>query len=653
VPKLKQNPKNQLEERARFESLLADISARFVNLPAEQIDSAIEDAQRLICECLALDLSVLWQWSDSAPHFLTLTHLHSPADGPRRPAHINGHEAFPWIVEQLLKGDVVVHTISDLPPEAAVDRESDLKYGIKSSVAIPLSVGAEKLIGVLTFQDLRVERSWPEPLLKRLRLVAQIFANALARKRWEKMLRESEARLKMATEAADVGLWILEIDTGLFWVNPQTREIFHLSADEPVTYERFSGFIHQDDSERVHQAAQASIRSDADLRVEYRIVLPDGSIRWILSKGKRRLGPTGEAAQLTGVSMDISQRKQMEEQMRLRLEEIEDLRRKLEKENIYLREEIELKNVHEEIVGRSAAMKKILAQVDRVAGMDTTVLIQGETGTGKELVARAVHQLSDRKDRILVTVNCASLPPTLIESELFGREKGAYTGAMTRMAGRFEVADGGTLFLDEIGELPFDMQAKLLRVLEEGRFERLGSNKSLKVDVRIIAATNRDLSRAVSEGKFRKDLYYRLNVFPIIIPPLRERQEDIPLLVWAFVRQYEKKMGKRIDHIPRNSMETLQRYSWPGNARELRNVIEHAMIVSTDKTLDVRVPQTLFSDATADLNLEDAERRLILGVLEQTGWRLGGKGGAADILGLKRTTLQSKMKKLGIERSAK
>ncbi len=252
-----------------------------------------------------------------------------------------------------------------------------------------------------------------------------------------------------------------------------------------------------------------------------------------------------------------------------------------------------------------------------------------------------------------MTVNCASLPPTLIESELFGREKGAYTGALTRMTGRFEVADEATLFLDEIGELPHDVQAKLLRVLEQGRFERLGSTKPLQVDVSIIAATNQNLLRAVSEGKFRNDLYYRLNVFPIVLPPLRERPEDIPLLVWAFVRQYEKKMGKRIDHIPRKTMEELQHYSWPGNARELRNVVERGMIVSSGKTLDVRAPQMESFDIPGGLNLEDAERRHILGVLQQSGWRLGGQDGAAAILGLKRTTLQSKMKKLGITRPAK
>jgi transcriptional regulator with GAF, ATPase, and Fis domain len=296
-------------------------------------------------------------------------------------------------------------------------------------------------------------------------------------------------------------------------------------------------------------------------------------------------------------------------------------------------------------------MRRILAQAERVARTDSTVLIQGETGTGKELLARTVHRLSARKERPLVTVNCASLPPTLVESELFGREKGAYTGALTRMTGRFEVADRATLFLDEVGELPLEVQAKLLRVLEQGRFERLGSTQTLQVNVRIIAATNQDLFRQVAAGKFRKDLFYRLNVYPIALPPLRERPEDIPPLAWAFVREYEKKMGKRVDHIPRKCMDHLQQYAWPGNVREIRNVIERALIACSGRTLEVYPPAETFSENPAGSNLEDAERRHILSVLKQTSWRLSGEGGAAGILGLKRTTLHSKMKKLGIRRS--
>jgi transcriptional regulator with GAF, ATPase, and Fis domain len=252
-----------------------------------------------------------------------------------------------------------------------------------------------------------------------------------------------------------------------------------------------------------------------------------------------------------------------------------------------------------------------------------------------------------------VTVNCASLPPTLIESELFGREKGAYTGALTRMVGRFEAADGSTLFLDEVGELPQDLQSKLLRVLEEGRFERLGSTNTLQVNVRIVAATNRDLAREVNAGRFRKDLYYRLNVFPIAIPPLRERLDDIPLLVWAFIRHFEKKMGKRVDAISRKNIEALQQHSWPGNVRELRNIIEHAMIVSSGRNLTIPSPISGLPEVAETQNLQDLERRHILDVLEKSGWRLAGKMGASEILGLKRTTLQWRMKKLGIKRPSR
>ena len=295
-------------------------------------------------------------------------------------------------------------------------------------------------------------------------------------------------------------------------------------------------------------------------------------------------------------------------------------------------------------------MKRVLAQAEQVARTDSTVLIQGETGTGKELLARELHRLSSRKDRPLVTVNCASLPPTLIENELFGRERGAYTGALTKMVGRFEIADGSTLFLDEIGEFPVELQSKLLRVLEEGSFERLGSTKPLHVNVRIIAATNRDLEREVKEGRFRKDLFYRLNVFPIVIPPLREHSEDIPLLTWTFVREFQKKMGKEIETISKKTMEALQSHAWPGNVRELKNVIEHAMILTKDKSLVFHLSGFGLSKTEAAHSLEDIERKHITAVLEKAGWRLGGKGGAAEALGLKRSTLYSKMKKLGITR---
>jgi transcriptional regulator with GAF, ATPase, and Fis domain len=355
-----------------------------------------------------------------------------------------------------------------------------------------------------------------------------------------------------------------------------------------------------------------------------------------------------------GASVDITEYKNMEDQLRERLQEIEELKKRLENENVILQEEVKQLSTQTEIIGQSAAMKRVLLQAAQVARTDTSVLILGETGTGKALLAQAIHNMSARKNRAMVSVNCAALPPTLIESELFGREKGAFTGALTRMAGRFEIADGSTIFLDEIGELPPELQAKMLRVIEEGKFERLGSTKALHVDVRVIAATNRDLAGEVERGRFRNDLFYRLNVFPIVIPPLRERREDIPLLVWAFITEFQKKMGKRIDNIPKKTMDALQSYEWPGNGRELRNIIERAMIISSGRTLEVSLPETGDGAPSEEggLNLEDAERRHIMSVLKRTSWQVTGKGGAAEILGLKGTTLQSKMKKLGIKRPA-
>jgi len=334
-------------------------------------------------------------------------------------------------------------------------------------------------------------------------------------------------------------------------------------------------------------------------------------------------------------------------------EEIAQLKARLEQENIYLQEEIKTQHNFEEIIGRSQAIKKVLQAVETVAPTDAGVLILGETGTGKELIARAIHNLSRRKESVLVKVNCAALPAGLIESELFGHEKGAFTGALARKSGRFETANGGTIFLDEIGDLPLDLQAKLLRVLQEGEFERVGSSQTLKVEVRVIAATNRDLAKAVQENQFRSDLFYRLNVFPIRLPPLQERKEDIPLLVRHLVLKYNTKLGKKIEVIPPKIMEALQAYSWPGNIRELENIIERAVIISQGSRLDPGewLPKPSATLRTSRIpTLEEFEREHIISVLETAGWRVSGEKGAAKLLGMKPTTLEARMKKLGIER---
>jgi formate hydrogenlyase transcriptional activator len=338
--------------------------------------------------------------------------------------------------------------------------------------------------------------------------------------------------------------------------------------------------------------------------------------------------------------------------------QITALRDKLAKEKLYLEEEIRTEHDFDEIVGESTALRRVLGEVETVAPTDSTVLIRGETGTGKELIARALHQLSPRRGRTFVKVNCAAIPTGLLESELFGHEKGAFTGAIMQKIGRFELAHQGTLFLDEVGDIPPELQPKLLRVLQEQEFERLGSTRTVRVNVRLVAATNRDLGQMVASGQFRTDLYYRLNVFPILLPPLRERREDIPRLVRHFAQKVARRMGRRIEIIPSAVMEALVQYSWPGNIREMQNVIERAVILSSGSALQIPRDELKSVAAPAEVSngtpvtLADAEREHILGVLRETRWVVGGPRGAAARLGMKRTTLQWRMKQLGISRPA-
>jgi formate hydrogenlyase transcriptional activator len=321
----------------------------------------------------------------------------------------------------------------------------------------------------------------------------------------------------------------------------------------------------------------------------------------------------------------------------------------LAEEKLYLEEEIRTEHNFEEVIGESAALKRALSQAETVAPTDSTVLILGETGTGKEMIARAIHDLSRRREGTFVKINCAAIPTGLLESELFGHEKGAFTGAIAQKIGRFELAHHGTLFLDEVGDIPLELQPKLLRVLQEREFERLGGTRTIRVDVRVVAATNRNLAPMVEEGLFRRDLYYRLNVFPIMIPPLRERSEDIPLLVRYFVQKYARLMDRRIETISAEEMDALTRYHWPGNVRELENLIERAVILSPGPELRVPVAELKqHSEAPSNLTLQAAEREHIIRVLRETNWVVGGPRGAATRLAMKRTTLQSKMRKLGI-----
>jgi transcriptional regulator with GAF, ATPase, and Fis domain len=526
-----------------LERLVTELSTRFTGLPVEQIDEEIERGLRLLVEFLGTDRSTLSEFSPDGTRFTHVAAWARPGLTPYLTQDVQAE--LPWYHATVVRGEALrfERFPDDLPGEAVREREMVRRTGLKSNLTVPIAVGGQHVL-VLATGAVREFRAWPDEVVERVRLVGQILASGLHRKRVESELRAAVAALDRARDV-------------------------------------------------------------------------------------------------------------LEEHM----QEIRRLKERLEDENVYLRTEARREAGFDAIVGQSPPILDVLAGVTQVAPTDSSVLLLGETGTGKELLAHAIHDKSPRRSAPLVTVNCAALPPNLIESELFGHEKGAFTGAIAAKGGRFELADGGTLFLDEIGELSADLQVKLLRFLQHGEFERVGSARTRRVDVRIVAATNRDLARAMADGSFRSDLYFRLSVFPIQVPPLRDRREDIPLLAWACINRRQARLGRRIERVPKRAMEALMAYAWPGNVRELENVIERALILSTGSTL--RLEETLgaaIRGATAQPALErlnDVERAHIRRVLEGTRWKIDGKGQAAEKLGLHPNTLRSRMQKLGISRPAR
>ena len=894
-----------LEGQLRFERLLSDISARFVNIDSERLDGEIENALKTILEYFQVDRCGLLKTLPGKTSWL-ITHTAISEYVPPVPVGVElPRSMHPWAFKRLTAGHVLSFTRpEETPPEAEVDRKAWREWGIRSTLNIPILTG-DSVDHVIAINSVASERDWPEEFIPRLRLLGEIFVNALERRNTEQALRESEERLDLATASAEAGVWVMNVETGFVWVTDTLRELFRFAPDEKMYFDRFMEVIHPDDRERVRESVRRSMDERELLVVEYRIVHPEGNIRWIVSRGRsypcmtgrperfmgtstdvtgrkememqlsesrtllaalinstsdmiwsvdsesfglltfnrglsdyflaqrgirietgmrpedlfppgdfvaawrtfyrkaleegsytteyrvyagtrtlllslnrlerdgevfgvsvfgkdiseskalesrlreseerlslaaasadarlwevdlgtgniwvtergrefyglaggeemtlaRFLGlvhaedrerirqsledaqsgqdisveyrvavtpgdfrwihargrlavdSSGNRNRVMGVSIDINERKALEARLLDQLGEIEQLKLQLEKENIYLREELGQELGFGKIIGKSDALNYVLFRVGQVAPTDATVLILGETGTGKGMVANAIHGMSTRKDRPMITVNCAALPANLIESELFGREKGAFTGAHARQAGRFEVAHGGTIFLDEIGELPLELQAKLLRVLQEGEFERLGSPKTVRVDVRVIASTSRDLREEARVGRFREDLYYRLNVFPVTLPPLRKRADDIPELVRFFVDKYARKVGRTIESIPKATMRALEGYEWPGNVRELEHVIERAVITTEGPSLKLADHlEPIRASGVAEAPLRDLaamEREHIERVLKETGWRIEGLKGAAAVLHLHPSTLRFRIKKLGIRR---
>ncbi len=640
----------ELEDRLRFETLLAKLSARFVNLLPEMVDWEIENALRCLVEALRVDRSALGRLTENRRD-LVVTHSFALPGITAFPLFPSLATEAPLMSRTLLSGQpFVMARLADLPAEGEVDRRLFESHGILSGMVVPLKVGGS-LIGAVGCSLARGEREWPEPVVRGMCLMADVFANALARQDADRALRDSEERMRLAAAAANIGLWDWDIPHDAIWASDRARALYGAQPDGPASFQRFMACLHPEDRTQVGDAIRNAFRHGGEFREEYRVVHPDGAIRWLHVIGSCQLDAHGQPTRMVGASLDITERQDNEARLRDALAEVRRLQTQLQQENLYLQQEVKASQGHGRIVGQSPAILRVLAQVEQVAPTASSVLLLGETGTGKELLATAIHELSPRRDRAMVRVNCAAIPAALIESELFGREKGAYTGALARQIGRFEMANGSTIFLDEISELPPESQAKLLRVLEEKEIERLGSPKRIKVDVRVIAATNRDLVKAVAEGHFREDLYYRLNVFPITAPPLRERREDIPLLVWAFIEEFSKAMGKPIQAIAKASLRALQQNDWPGNVRELRNAVERAMILASGPTLRIDPPGVAATPAARGLaTLAEVEREHIQRVLEFTHWRVRGAGGAAEILGLPPTTLESRMAKLGLRR---
>lgn len=631
--------------------LIPVISARILKASTDTLDEVIQDSLQEIFQVLGLGRGALLKVSQG--HCQVVVSYAWYDQGVEMVSReVNLAELAPWTYQQLVTHGKTVakYNVGSMPADAEADRRLFIQLGVKSALAIPLSI-EQRVHHIIVVHSLKEECIWPESFITSLRLLGEIFVSAIERRDILRSLELYRARLDIAASSAEVGLWELDLATGNLWITNSSRDLFNLTQDEHITLAHVLAKVHFEDRTLVTEAIERTQNLGAETQVEYRVPQPDGTIRWLISRGRVQQEGVNAASILTGVTADITQRKQMEQKLHEQVREINRLRELLEQENTLLRSEAGLDEEKHRSLGVSAAMQSVKQLVGQVAKTGSTVLIQGETGTGKELIAQSIHQLSDRSKRLMITVNCAALPAALIESELFGREKGAFTGALSRQVGRFELAHGSTLLLDEIAEMPLETQAKLLRVLQNGTFERLGSPHNMTVDVRVIAATNRNLAEEVEQGRFRRDLFYRLNVFPIHVPPLRDRVEDIPLLVGKFVSEFGQKMGRKISRINNQDMEMLLAYSWPGNVRELRNVIERAMITSQGNTLDLSHFELMPVRPSPSLvmTLEEMERRHIEQTLRASNGKIKGKGGAAALLGINPSTLYSRMRKLNIK----
>jgi formate hydrogenlyase transcriptional activator len=659
---------------ADFNSLFTDAFGRLANCPWDRTDKEAQMAFWQFCQSLNIYRAGFWKREDEDRHSFRLRYRYATrtnawkgnqaeshwGDGPADQSIANfdefgfgnrAHSAewYPWLSREAAAGRVVVvSNLEQLPAAAARDKQVLKRLGVGACAVIPFLADG-KVIGAAGFTLSRDAAGWPHLSFDRLRIVTQVIGGGMLQ-----AIRQTEYRAALR----DLGNFRAALDEHaifamtdlqgrLTYVNDRFCAITKYSRDELIGQDlRIINSAHHP-KEYFHEM-WSTIAQGRVWRGEIKNRAKDGSFYWVAMTIVPLLNEQRKPRQYITIPTDITERKLAEQALLKSYAEISLLKELLQAETAYLQTEIRVRQPHGQLIGDSAVLHKVLQQVEQVAPAGCPVLLTGETGTGKELIAAEIHRLSRRSERIMVLVNCAALPKELAESELFGRERGAYTGALTAQVGRFQIADGSTIFLDEVGELSLEVQAKLLRVLQQGEFQRLGNPKTHKVDVRVIAATNRDLVQEVRNGRFRDDLYYRLNVFPIQMPPLRARMEDIPSLVFAFLEEFSSRMGKKVTKVQRHAMGKLEGHSWPGNIRELRNVIEHSVILTSGDVLQLAE----FSDSptrqTGSLTLAEAERDHIVKALEATGWRIKGDRGAAKRLGLEPSTLYSRMQKLGI-----
>lgn len=632
-------------DRVQFETLLSDISAQLIAVSSEHFRQTVESALEAVRQFFRADRCGLLSVSDNLEK-ASLDFV-SYGNGVRRVStEIDIAGLYPWSGRRVVfeREPVGFSRRADLPPDAAVDLASFEAMGTKSLLVIPIEVG-QKRLHLIMISSVRQECDWPAEYVPRLRLLGEMLVNTVERCRASDKARRQAARVEAAVDAAELGFSEWSSGTEPPYLDSRLHDLLGIGVDEMAN--GLELWFARMDPESRHIVAELRRRLLAceieRAAVEYRYEHPQRGTIFLRHCSRYVEGEPGQGVRLVSAVEDVTERRRA-------LEDVQRLRDRLERENTYLRQEAKVRLGSERIIGRSAAIRHTFALADQVAATDSTVLLLGETGSGKERFASYIHECSRRRDRPMVRVNCSAIPATLIESELFGREKGAFTGAFSKQVGRFELAHGSTLFLDEIGELPVEVQVKLLRVIEGHTIERLGNPKPIPVDVRIIAATHRDVAAAVRDGHFRDDLYYRLNVFPITVPPLRERRDDIPLLIEAFVDELSATMGKRIEEVDPETMEALVDYGWPGNVRELRNLVERAMIMATGPVLRIVPPETDSFEGVSQTDLKAFERAHILQVLHDTGWRIRGEYGAATRLGLKPSTLESRLKKLGLSR---